>query len=92
MFNYNPEDNKHFACKQRNIVATGHWETLNGRGEKVRLVRQHISVKRQGILSPLGRGGMSRCQAKPYAPIIVFGSGCFNCQLIDFYVMRYGCT
>ena len=59
MFNYNPEDNKHFACKQRNIVATGHWETLNGRGEKVRLVRQHISVKRQGILSPLGRGGMS---------------------------------
>ena len=65
MFNYNPEDNKHFACKQRNIVAAGHWETLNGRREKVRLIRQHISVKRQGILSPLETGGMSRFPRAP---------------------------
>jgi hypothetical protein len=59
MLNCNPKDNKLFACKQRNRVAIGHWETLNGHGEKVRLVRQHVSVKCQGILSPLGRGGMS---------------------------------
>jgi hypothetical protein len=31
----------------KRTVAIGHWETLNGHGEKVRLVRQRISAKCQ---------------------------------------------